>query len=180
MKNMQKDLRKPLSVVTLFSMVFLLLFFTGCQTKEYIHVGENWKALQELQEPENTFKVTVKGADSAKIGEELQYSVVAAKSGQLWIVQVDSEDNLALLYPQDDSQPNEIRAGKKFLIPPKESSLILEAAEPAGLSMVAFIVTTENADISKVVTESNSMEKAIRLVEEEPAWGIAKKIVEIK
>lgn len=172
---MKKMNGKLIFVLLLASFVSL----AGCK-KEYVHVGENWDALQKLKAPEKTFGVTVKGADSAKVGDELRYTVTSEKAGKLWVVQVDSEDNLALLYPQNSSQPNDLQAGETLTIPPEDSSLTLEAADPRGVSVIAFVVTTGDASIADVLSEGQSMEKAIHLVEESPSWGFAKKVVDIK
>ena len=156
----------------------LLLVAGGCK-KEYIHVGKNWDFIHKLKKSENSFQVVVSGTSSAEIGGDLQYTVTSEKDGKLWVVQVDPDDELSLLFPNEVATDNTIRAERPLLLPPTNGEWAIEASEPAGESVVVFVVTTGDVDIDDILVDENSMAKAMRIIEKTPSWGFARKVVEI-
>jgi hypothetical protein len=166
----------------------LILFLTvsgliGCKEEEYIHVGANWDALHKLKAPEKTFSVRVSGKDRAKVGENLSFKVTSEKNGRLWIVQVDSDDNLNLLFPNEKMSDNTISADKAFVIPPENAGWSIEATEPLGKSIVAFFVTTGNRDIQDIFSKESKgkdISKSLRLVEDSEEWGVEKLVFDTK
>jgi len=173
---MKQSILKSLGLLV---MLCLFVCLSSCK-KEYIHVGENWDYIHKLKKPENTFSVSVTGKSSARLGDELSYTVTSEKSGNLWVVQVDPEDTLSLLFPNDIEQDNHIYADRPLTVPPKDGSWSIQASEPAGESVVVFVVTTGEVEINDVLEVQNSMEKAISIVRKTPSWGFARKVVEIK
>jgi hypothetical protein len=164
----------------------LLIFFIitaltviGCK-EEYVRVGSNWDALYNLKAPEKSFKVKVKGKEKVKIGDALTFTVTSEKNGKLWVVQVDSDDETTLLIPNDKMTDNRVFAGSEITIPPKGVNWGIEAGEPRGKSVVAFIVTTGDADIGDVLSQRKDVSKAIRLVSDAGEWGIHKLVIETK
>jgi len=167
-----------------FSMIICLLILTasagmmgGCKT-EYTHVGANWDALHKLEPDNNGFKIKVRGTSRAKLNEILTFDVTSKKAGKLWIIQVDANDEITLLFPNQAMPDNAIPAGKTVTIPPKDAPWEITAGEPVGKSMVAFVVTTGNADIGDILTQGNDVSKALYLVQKSE-WGIYKKIIDV-
>ncbi len=168
-----------------YIIVSLILFvivggITSCKQEEYVHVGSNWDALHKLKAPENTFNVRVSGVKKAKLGDDLSFKVTSDKSGKLWIVQADPGDELTILFPNEKMHDNTISAGKSVQVPPKDADWSIEASEPAGKSIVAFVVTTGDINIADVLSGEKDMSKALRIVDKSDEWGIEKMVVDIK
>jgi len=162
--------------------MILLMIVAGisaCKEEKYVHVGPKWDALHKLTPPEDSFRVRVSGDERAKLGEDLSFRVTSDKDGKLWIVQVDPRDELTLLFPNERMRDNTISAYKSVVIPPKEADWRIEAGEPAGKSVIAFVVTTGDIDIRDVLSEKKDISKALRLVNESGEWGIEKLVIDI-
>ena len=147
---------------------------------EYVHVGPNWASLHNLKASEKTFNVSVMGKEAYKKGERIILTVTSSKAGKLWVVQVDPEDRVTMIFPNDRSSENAIKANTPVSIPPVGANWEVEAGEPLGKSAMAFIVTTGNTDLSHVLGAQKSMTKALNLVEATPSWGIGKMVIDIK
>ena len=180
-------LRIIVSILTVLS----LFFITACKEEgpapqpprtrtEYIHVGPNWASLHNLKASEKTFNVSVMGKETYKKGESIVLTVTSSKAGKLWVVQVDPQDRVTMLFPNDRSPDNQIKANTPVSIPPEGATWEVEAGEPLGKSAMAFIVTTGNTDLSHVLGAQKSMPKALNLVEAAPSWGIGKMVIDVK
>ncbi|CCK80686.1 DUF4384 domain-containing protein [Desulfobacula toluolica] len=162
----------------LLSVLAVLIAFSGC--KEYVHVGRNWDALHKIKAPEDSFQVKVTGTEKAGLGDSLNFNITSAQSGRLWVVQVDPADTLNVLFPNDAQKENAITADTPLTIPPKGADWEIAAGEPVGESLVAFIVTTGDTDLSDVLNRDKSMSKAIRIVAASPSWGMTRRIIDIQ
>ena len=149
---------------------------------EYVHVGPNWAAVYDLKASEKTFSVKVKSKqdETMKVGADLAIEVTSDKAGKVWVVQVDPEDKVTLLFPNERSKDNTIKANAPFSVPPNEATWHIEAGEPVGKSVVAFIVTAGDTDLQDVLGNKRSMTKALRLVENAPSWGLEKVVIDVK
>ena len=165
-------------IVSGFLMI-LGLALTGCATNTYVSVGPKWDALHNLETPENTFDVSVKGDGKAAVGEELAFKVKSEKQGRLWVVQVDPDDHRTVLFPNDMASDNRIPAGETVYIPPKGAGWTIEATEPAGRSVIAFIVTTGDLDLYDVMGPGGNTEKSLRLARKPDGWALDKLVVNI-
>ena len=171
---------KKIKLIPLLLLTFLL---TACKddVKEYVHVGPNWAALHAIKSSEKTFAVDVNVAGSAVLGEKLALKVKSEKAGKLWILQVDPNDQVSLMFPNAISKDNTIAAGSWKQVPAKEANWSIEAMKPVGPSVIVFIVTSPNTDLSAVFNgQANEMDKALRIVEDAAAWGLAKQVIDIK
>jgi len=167
-------------LMMLFIAICLIAGTSACKEKEYIHVGPNWAAVNDIESSEKGFRVRVTGKQDLKLGEELTFEVTSDKSGKLWVVQVDPEDNVTLLFPNEKSKVNAVSAANPFNVPPKGATWRIEATKPAGKSVVAFIVTTGDTDLQDVLGQKGSMTKALRLMENGPSWGVGKLVIDVK
>ena len=101
--------------------------------------------------------------------------------GRLWILQVDPNDEVSLIFPNALAQDNQISANSWKKIPAEGTNWSIEAMKPTGVSVLAFIVTAPGTDLSSVFNgQPEEMDKALRIVENSPAWGLAKQVIDIK
>lgn len=160
---------------------FALVLFAGCAKTQYVHVGANWNAVHNLKESEKGFRVVVEGPVVANLGDDLSFTVTSEKSGRLWVVRVDPNDALGMLFPNQLSGTNWIDAGKIVHLPGKNAQYAIATEKPKGVSTIAFIVTDPDTDLSAVLTgQQASMEKALSIVRTMPSWGISHLVVDVK
>lgn len=171
--NKIKVLFYCLAMVTLFGL-------SACSTK-YVHVGPNWDSIHTLKASEKTFTVQAQGTTKAALGETVEFFVTSEKSGRLWVVKVDPDDDIALLFPNSVSGTNWIDAGKLVSVPPTGEGWDIVAAEPTGLSTIAFIVTDPDTDLGDVLNgQDATMSKAFAFLKTRSSWAIDHLVVEIK
>ena len=165
---------------SILSALIILLALIGCNREpDVIVVGENWKKVHELQSSDKSFTVEVSGKKQLKVGDDLELHVTSAKAGKLWLIRVDPNDQVDLLFPNELSPDNSIKAYQPLTIPPKDAGYSIAALEPAGHSTVACIVTTGNTDLGAVFDGQNISSKALTLIKQAPEWGIGKSIIEV-
>lgn len=167
--------------IVFYCLILTAVFgFTAC-TPTYVHVGPNWDSIHKLASNDRSFNVTAYGAGSVRLGDRVRFSVTSAKSGRLWVVRVDPNDEIGVLFPNNVSGTNWIDAGKTVSVPPAGENWDILADRPVGLSTVAFIVTDPDTDLSDVLGGQNaSMSKAISFVQTRPSWGIDHIVVDVQ
>ena len=159
-----------------------LISLVACNDKDsYVHVGPNWDALYKLDEKKADFDIKIKLKKSYLLGDNMKLSVTSPKEGKLWIVYVDPNDKVSVMFPNKMAKDNSITANKALNIP-SDDSWAIEAVEPLGHSLIAFIVTTGDGELTDVFkqSETKGISKALRLVEATPAWAMEKHVVEVK
>lgn len=145
---------------------------------EYIHVGQNWDAVYRTNSPENKVKVAVTSKEKIKVGDQMSFSVTSDKDGKLWVIQVDPDDKVTTLLPNSVEKGNDIKAKHPFRFPPAGANWSVQASKPAGKSIIAFIVTTGGSGLADAIA-AKDMAKSLAIVEQAPAWGIAKVVVDV-
>ncbi len=167
--------------ILLIAFAFIL---TACEEeKEYIHVGPNWNTIYQLKDTGKSFKIELSGVKSSyHLGETLVFDIQSKKTGKLWIVQVDPNDEVSLLMPNQLQMDNRIEAKTPFHFPPAQVDWSAPAEKPLGKSVLAFIVTTGDADLNQVLSSksSDTMQKTFHIIKAEPEWAIQTKVVDIK
>ena len=166
-------------IITIFLTLLLTIAATGCKEEKYVHVGPNWAGVNDLTPSGNSFAVHVTGNRELNLGDNLTFQATSGKDGKLWVVQVDPEDRVTLLFPNQKSKDNCIAAGTPFQVPPKDAGWRIQAEKPTGKSVVAFIVTTGDTDLQDVLGRQKSMSKALTLVENTPSWGVEKVVIDV-
>lgn len=152
----------------------------GCQETAYVHVGPNWDALNKLPAESGSIDVDIDiDKTQYRIGEQFSFEVTSSETGRLWAVFVDPDDQQFLLYPPAFGAPNTIQANQSLELPDPTGGAKLEAVAPAGASVMAIIVTTGDIDLYDVLNGTQTVGKALRVVEEAPRWGMAKQVLEI-
>ncbi len=161
------------------SVVITLLCMIGCNETQYIHVGPNWDSLSKLTPPKESFAVNLSTDHSTiKEGEEMRLSVLSEKSGQVWVVNVDQNDELIPILPNNQTSDNTITANAPFMIPPKGADWTIEAAEPYGKLLIACIVTTGNTDLKEAL-ENGDISNFLGLINKAPLWGIKTLVIDV-
>lgn len=153
--------------------------FAAEKAVEFVHVGPNWAALNELRAPDNTLEVMVKGKTDLDVGEKLRFKVTSSEAGRLWIIQVDPKDNITVLAPGKKWKDNHIEAFETISVPPEDSGISFQATEPKGKSILCFIVTTGDLDLSDALGSGKAISKALTIVEDPPAWGFKNIVVDV-
>ncbi len=167
--------------------VTMLLSVACKQEKTYVHVGPNWARVHNLQPSEKSFKVSVKGKKSIALGDEMVFAVTSAREGQLWVIQVGSDDKVAVLFPNEMAPDNSIKKNEMMFIPPEGANWSITAQEPVGSSTVAFLVTGNANDLSRVFANQKAMgidnnmivNKGLALTSADPEWGVGRIVVDI-
>ena len=176
-------IKKNIKTWTLSLLALTILLLTGfnCQAKtEYIHVGPNWNAIHNLKASEGAFSVKIKGDARLETGDTIKISVKSKKEGRLWVIQVDAEDTVSLLFPNKKDKDNRVAAGKWHRFPADDSNYRIVATKPLGKSTIAAIVTTGETTLDDVFQGQKSMSKALTILPKEPAWGVAHIVVDVK
>jgi hypothetical protein len=150
---------------------------SGCRDQQYIHVGKNWDALNQLEAPEDTFRVAAAGRRKATVGDEMRFTVTSDRDGRLWVVQVGPDDEVSVLYPNEVARENRIAAGETVHVPPTGAEWVIAAEPPLGRSIIAFVVTTGDTDLSDVLSSPEDAEKALRIVRRND-WGMDKLVID--
>lgn len=160
--------------------LLLSIGVVGCKEKtEFIHVGPNWEKVHNLKPSDTNFSVSVGGPEAKKVGDKMHFTIVSAKSGNLWVVQVDSTDVVTAIFPSSYQQDNSIKAGEPLIFPPADGGYELVAAEPVGKSTIAFIVTAGNTILSDALRQGTMASKALALQAADPEWGVGRIVVDV-
>ncbi len=149
---------------------------------KYIHVGPNWDALQKLDTSTSKFDIKTSIKKSYNLGDEITASVKSPRDGKLWVVFVDPNDEVSMMFPNPKSPDNEIEAGKSITLPEPDSGWAIQAGEPTGQTIVSFIVTTGDVDLFDVLNSSSdtTMNEALTIIDTSDQWSIKTHIVNVK
>lgn len=124
----------------------------GACREEYVHVGERWASLSKLAESADPIAVRVDGPAGGAVGDKVQFKVTSRDDGYLWVVEVDSEDRVSLLFPNDDERDNRVTGGRERLVPGGSYSLVLD--QPTGVHLLAFVVTSQDRGLDRILPAS--------------------------
>ncbi len=129
--------------------VGLALLLLGACNDQYVHVGERWAALDQLAAPTDAIVVQVSGPSSGAVGDPVRFTVTPRDNGYLWVVQVDSQDRVSLLFPNEVEPDNQVTGGRERVIPGEGYKLVLD--KPTGVHLLAFIVTSQEDGLARVL-----------------------------
>lgn len=175
-----KQRPKPtIILLTAVIMAFCALCSISC-TKEFIHVGPNWNAVHNMTPEKDSFYVKASGRQKAKLGEELTFSIKSEKTGKLWIVQVDPEDDTSIIFPNEEMKDNRISAKKTLSVPPEDAKWSIIAQEPKGRSVLAFIVTLGDTDIEDILSQAREESSKSLGIGKKSGWSVKKLVVDIE
>ncbi len=138
----------------------------------------NWAAIENLKSTSDQFRVELKGKAKLKLGDEMAFHISSSQTGRLWLVQVDANDEVTFLFPNEDGQDNRILGNKPVKIPSASSDWVIEASEPKGESLVAAVITTEKFDLYKNVG-TKSTQKLADILSNAQDWGVGHIVVQV-
>ena len=169
--------------------VILALLVTGaCREEQFIHVGERWAALDRLQAPADAIAMKIQAPTKGSVGETVQLRITPQADGYLWVVQVDSEDQVALLFPNSEEPDNYVAADQERVIPGNdEYTLVLD--RPTGTQLLAFFVTSQEDGLDQILslewrdefgldTERRNQAMGVRL-DSDRRWGLEKQVMKV-
>jgi len=184
--------------IKLLSLIMAMLLLNACQDQnnnptdaqvnnasnddvKYIHVGPNWDALQKLDVSTSKFKIKTSIKKSYKVGETISVTAKSARSGQLWVVFVDPNDEVSMMFPNKQAPNNTITADKLITLPGDNSDWAIQASEPLGQTIVSFIVTTGEVDLNDVLSSNNesTMNEALSILDTSNQWSIQTHVVSV-
>jgi hypothetical protein len=85
---------------------------------------------------------------------------------------------LSQLYPNDYSGDNRVLVGQITAVPPREAKWALEAIEPVGKSIVAFIVTIDDMHPDHIL-DFGGPNEALHVVDPTGPWAIDRLVVNV-
>ena len=161
-------------------LVIISVVLLGCEQKKYIHVGENWAAVNAMNPDDGDFPVEVSQVKSNyQLGKEFHFEVKSSRTGRLWVAQIDADDEMSVVYPNDYVASNEIVAGESVYVPGIDEEWSLVASDPIGSTVMVFIVTKGDLELTDILQDENGISKALSIVQETDQWGFDKKIFEV-
>lgn len=169
-----------------------ILSLSACdqeKPREFVLVGDNWQAITELQGQGIKVAVEPKQGDVVAIGDRLRWQVTASQTGRLWVLSVDENDEVSLIYPNSVASDNAIMANSPRLIPAETAQWDIEVGEPKGKIQLAFVVTPADMTLGQVlpatmannITTPPSTQKAIRLNQGSGSqqWGVNQTVITV-
>lgn len=83
---------------------------------------------------------------SVKVGTNIEFSFSASHDGYLTIIDIQPSGDVVVLYPNDFSGSNQVKAGVRYSIPGPEDGFELAVTEPAGTDTVIAFFTRRKVD----------------------------------
>jgi hypothetical protein len=120
--------------------------FLGTRNLRDLFISTPQTLLAGLEDPRPPFRVEVwvteKGKNSFLIGEKLVFSVRSERQGYLYLISVDSQKTVTLLFPNHLDRDNFIRAGIVVTVPGAKFLSEIRADEPVGQDNIIAVVST--------------------------------------
>ncbi len=170
-------------------LIVVCAFLNGCdQPKETnessvtevqkVETETNWDAVSKMSPEKLTFSISASGNSESKVGEDVTYRVNSDRDGYLSVISVDSEDVLGQIFPNIYVENTKVVKNQWKSIP-EENSWSLSTEKPLGDTVVVFIVSKNDVDISKAI-ENGNIKGANDLLNASGDWAIAAKVVLVK
>jgi hypothetical protein len=188
----KKGIRKIQEVIMkrrnfLVLLVMLVFVFTSVsliaeETKSKQVVVEK---IQKIKNPGSDFqvKLAINKKDAAyKEGEEIKLKFKSTKDCYLTLIDVGTDGNVTIFFPNKYHKDNKIKAGKVYYIPQKGAKWLLRVKGPAGKEVIKAIATLEKKDlVKKEDLKPAADEEVFQVVDEKKRESFAKNIsVELK
>lgn len=154
--------------------------------------GPNRLNMLAIGNPPAGFAITAVLQGQYRLGDTLQFRVTSERSGYLHIVQVDSQDQVTVLLPNAAVLDNRIEAGRQLVFPAPGSPLKVQAQEPVGESLLAFVVTSQALATNQLLPElfrpdgSSNSGRGLQLIDSgtaalgQASWSIAKYTIDVQ
>ena len=111
--------------------------------------GPIWRRLADLADRAHRITPLPITANQHRyqVGDELVLTIDIPHAGYLNVVNVGSQDNATVLFPNQYHRDNYVSKQDRFTLPTPEMRFALQAAEPAGPSMNVVFLTDERIDL---------------------------------
>jgi hypothetical protein len=83
---------------------------------------------------------------SVKVGSTIEFTFSASHDGYLTIIDIQPSGDVVVLYPNDFSGSNQVKAGVRYAIPGPDDGFELSVTEPAGTDTVIAFFTRRKVD----------------------------------
>ncbi len=178
------------SILTGALAIVTMLLINGCddnkeeltsEENRYIHVGKNWAELSNMKSTKGYDIKVYSKSQKYKIGKEMTFEMTSKKDGLLYILYTSQKDKTMLLYPNDLSRDNTVKAGETITIPAKDNQWKMQASAPEGKSLLTFFVFPNKAMAEKKLKNTVKIpivSKDLVLIEEE-MFGVDSVTVEV-
>lgn len=113
--------------------------------------GPTWQALAALAAQGEALPLSGSG-HRIRVGQEIVLDVALPRAGFLNVVAVDSQDRATVLYPNQYTPSNDVKAGP-FRFPTSDMNFVLRAAEPLGPSLVVAFLTEKRVNLLELGIE---------------------------
>lgn len=126
--------------------------------------------LTNLSDPQPPFKVetwvTSKGKKTFRLGEKIAFYVKSEKSGYLYLIDINADNDAMMLFPNYWDRDNFIQANKRITVPGKKFQSELYVTDPTGIDTVIAVVSsrrwpeleTIKADSSQLMVALNKLQ----------------------
>ncbi|MFO0905752.1 MAG: DUF4384 domain-containing protein [Pirellulales bacterium] len=94
-----------------------------------------------------------------QIGEALEVRGSSSKAGYLYLLYLNGQGELALLYPQP-GQTNRVEASTKFTIPGGKDEFAIRVEGPAGVARIKAVVTSRPLHLSGLASNATQQQQA--------------------
>lgn len=113
--------------------------------------GPTWRALAALAAQGQSMTLSGSGRQ-LRLGDEITLEVALPRAGYLNVVEVNSQDQATVLYPNKFATANEVKAGA-FKFPTAEMNFVVRASEPLGPSLVVAFLTDKRVNLLELGIE---------------------------
>jgi hypothetical protein len=108
--------------------------------------------LLQLDNPRAEWKVDLwvdRKDNTYKIGDQVTFYFMAERDCRVSLLNVATDGQVQVLFPNDFHQNNLVKAGTVYTIPPREAPFAIRAKAPAGEDVVKVIATLDNVNLIK-------------------------------
>ncbi|MBT3266035.1 DUF4384 domain-containing protein [Candidatus Poribacteria bacterium] len=113
------------------------------------------KALAALENPDSPMRARLTGPEAVEIGEAVQFSLRPNRACHLLLINVATDGNLYVLYPNGLEAGRRLERDETFTLP-KEFAITV--AEPAGVEVVKAIITSDPIPLPATAAELRTMQ----------------------
>jgi hypothetical protein len=102
------------------------------------------------------------GRSTFRIGELIRFDARVPRDGYLTIIDIGTNGNVVVLYPNELEPDNRVRAGQRIILPTAAMDMDFEAQEPAGRGIVRAFLTERPLELGFSVGEPEDAAAVVR------------------
>ncbi len=139
--------------------------------------------IQGLPTPNKPIALQFKAKEHVNIGDPMHLSLWTEQNGRLWLLIVEPDNSISLIYPNKNAMDNTVIAKQWISIPAKEADWRIVAAAPGGISQLIAILTPPDIDLEADLLALNNASQLSDIHETLNAletWGIQTKTITVE